>query len=287
MTPAAAGRFAESHLRHVALAAACTGLLLAGARPAEAALHAAAARRWRPACSWRARSCARRVPPCWPAGWSLAGAVAGEVRLTAIDAPGRTLRPGRHGQGPRPPARAAAEPGRSAPASRRACSTAARAARGVLLRLPRGRRPPARAGPGTRGPDGGLRPAAEAIGRRLRRPGVAAPARCRGGAERVRAAAHGAPPRWHGGPGRPGPRAGAGGDRPRAAAAGGGAGPGHGAGPGRADRRGHPRRVPRVGARARPGGQRPERDAAGCPGSPAAGGGRAWATAPGWRARSC
>ena len=107
----------------------------------------------------------------------------------------------------------------------------------LVLRLERGRRLPARAGPGAEVRFAGfVRPAPK-------RPrggfDVRAWHRRRGhrsGADRPRVRAHRPAPRRAGRSGRPGTRARPARDRARAAAPGRGAGPGHGAGPGRAHR---------------------------------------------------
>jgi len=84
---AAAGRFAESHRRHVALAALATGLLTAAARPG-AALPAAAA-------IVAALALLRAPRAAVLAGLLvLAGAAAGGQRLDAIDRPAGALRAG-------------------------------------------------------------------------------------------------------------------------------------------------------------------------------------------------
>ena len=83
----AAGRSAEAHLRHVALAAAAAGLLTAGARPRRGGAGGRA----------RARRPRRVGAPraALIAALSVAvGAAGGRERVQAIDAPGRELRPG-------------------------------------------------------------------------------------------------------------------------------------------------------------------------------------------------
>lgn len=140
MSRAAAGPFAESHLRHIALGALAAGLMAAGADPGLVVPGGIIALLVLTVCG------APRAA-LLSAALVLAGAAAGHARIEAIDRPGRDLRPGKS---VRAPAHLVTVP-RQGPfgttVEARLLAGPARGAR-VVLRLDRGRRLSARAGPG-------------------------------------------------------------------------------------------------------------------------------------------